>query len=164
MTNRSASRFLATAAVAFLLLSIVGCNDNDTNITTPSVADVSMELVPTEGQTKVSTDLDYDWMVSLEMVLTEHGGDLGLDIDGILVEIEEAQGGISVGSQDGDTYRHELKNPTERVEPGETATIGIDVFYSFESGGRESLIEITVVIVDDNSQVLVGVAEFHGLP
>jgi len=166
MTNRSASKFLATVAVAVLLLSIVGCNDNDTNITTPSVADVSMELVPTEGPTVAPTDPNspYEWMVSMELVLTEHGGDLGLDIGQILVEIEEAQGGISVGSQDGDTYSVELKNPTERVEPGETATIGIDVFYSFESGGRESLIEITVVIVDDNSQVLVGVAEFHGLP
>jgi len=164
MTNRSASRFLATAAVAVLLLSIVGCNDNDTNITTPSVADVSMELVPTEGQTKVSTDLDYDWMVSLEMVLTEHGGKLGVDVDQILVELEEAQNGISVGSQDGDTKNVVLDAPANRVEAGESMTIGIEIFYSFESGGRESLSEITVVIIDDNSQVLVGVQQFHGLP
>ena len=166
MTNRSASILLATAAIAVLLLSIVGCNDNDTNITTPAVADVSMELVPTEGPTVVPADPNspFDWMVSMELVLTEHGGSLGLDVDQILVEVEEAQGGISVGSQDGDTKNVVLNNPINRVEAGESLTIGIDVFYTFESGGRESLMEITVVIVDDNGQVLVGVAQFHGLP
>lgn len=166
MTNRSASRLLATAAIAVLLVTIVACNDNETNITEPAVADVSMDLVPTEGPTVVPSDPNspYEWMVSMELVLTEHGGKLGLDIDQILVELEEAQGGISVGSQDGDIKSVVLDAAANRVEAGESLTVGVDVFYTFESGGRESLIDLTVVIVDDNSQVLVGTGQFHGLP
>ena len=164
MTDRSVFRILTLAAIAVLFLAIVACNDNDTNISTPTVADVSIELVPTEGQTEASTDPDYEWMVSLDLVITEHGGKLGLDIDRIEADLEEAQGGISVGSQDGDIKNLVLDAPASRVEAGESLTIGIDLFYTFESGGRESLIDIGIVIVDDNSSVLVGVLQFHGLP
>ena len=152
-------------AIGVLLLSFVGCNSNDTTVSGPAVADVSMELVPTEGPTEVSTDVDHDWMVSMELVLTEHGGKVGLDLNEVSAELVEAQNGISVGSQDGDSWRVGLPpDAANRIEAGETLTLDVDIFYTFESGGREALVAITVVVTDDNGTLMVGTEQFHGLP
>jgi hypothetical protein len=123
-----------------------------------------MDIVPTSGQTEASSDLDHDWMVSLDLFFTEHGGSVGLDVNQVSVELVEAQNGISVGGQDGDSWRLMVDAPANRVEAGETLTLGLEVFYTFESGGRESLVDITVVVTDDNGTVLVGTERFHGLP
>jgi hypothetical protein len=152
------------ATIFVLLIPVAGCNDNDTTISAPVVADVSLELVPTEGATAVSTDDNHDWMVSMELILTESGGQVGLDLNEVSAELVEAQNGISLGSQDGDRWRLVLNDPGDRIEAGETLTLDVDVFYTFESGGRESLIAITVVVTDDNGTVLVGGEQFHGLP
>jgi len=164
MFDRPVSRFLALAAIGVLVAPIAGCSNSDTTVSGPAVADVSMELVPTSGQTEASTDLDHDWMVSLDLVFTEHGGEVGLDVNQVSVELVEAQNGISVGSQDGDGWRLVVDAPANRIEAGETLTLGLDVFYTFESGGRESLIDINVVVTDDNGTVLLGTEQFHGLP
>ena len=165
MFIRPASVFVTLAASAALLLAIVGCNSNDTTVSGPAVADVSMELVPTEGPTEVSTNVDHDWMVSMKLVLTEHGGKVGLDLDEVSAQLVEAQNGISVGSQDGDSWRVRLPDDAaNRIEAGETLTLDVDVFYTFESGGREALVVITVVVTDDNGTLMVGTEQFHGLP
>jgi hypothetical protein len=152
------------ACTGLLLGSLAGCNSNDTNITAAPTTDLSMELVPAEGPTEASTDPDFDWMVSLDLVLTEGGGEVGATVDQILVEIAEAQNGISLGSQAGDTKKVVLDNPSDRIEPGESLTIGIKLFYSFASGGREILADVTVIVTDDNSYPLAGAETFHGLP
>lgn len=165
MSHRPVSvEILVAAMVAALLAVITGCSSSDTNVTRPAVADVSMELMPTSGQTEVSTDPNHDWMVSLDVILTERGGVVGLDINQVSVELVEAQNGISVGSQDGDSWRLAIDAPASRVEAGESLTLGLDLFYTFESRGRESLADITVVVTDDNGTVLVGTERFHGLP
>jgi hypothetical protein len=164
MFARSISRSSVLATIAVLLLSIVGCNSNDTTVSGPAVADATMELVPTEGPTVASTDPDFDWMVSMELVLTEHGGDVGLEINEISVDMVEAQNGISLGSQDGDRWSLDANDPGTRVEAGESLTIDLDVFYSFESGGRESLLAVTVLLTDDNGTLMVGTETFNGLP
>jgi len=151
-------------AIGVLLLAIVGCNSNDTTVSGPAVADVSMELVPAEGATEVSTDANHDWMVSMELVLTEHGGKVGLDLDEVSAQLVEAQNGISVGSQDGDSWSLVLNDPGNRIEAGETLTLDVDLFYTFESGGREMLATITVVVTDDNGTLMIGTEQFHGLP
>ena len=50
------------------------------------------------------------------------------------------------------------------IEAGETVTLDVDIFYSFDSGGREALVTITVVVTDDNGTLMVGAEQFHGLP
>jgi len=124
-----------------------------------------MELVPTEGPTEVSTDANHDWMVSMKLVLTEHGGKVGLDLNEVSAALVEAQNGISVGSQDGDSWRVELPpGAANRIEAGESLTLDVNVFYTFESGGREALVTIKVVVTDDNGRLMVGTEQFHGLP
>jgi len=164
MFARSISRSSVLATLAVVLLSIVGCNSNDTTVSGPAVADATMELVPTEGPTVASDDPNFDWMVSMELVLTELGGDVGLEVNEISVDIVEAQNGISVGSQDGDRWSLDTNDPGTRVEAGESLTIDLDVYYSFESGGRESLLAVTVLLTDDNGTLMAGTELFTGLP
>jgi hypothetical protein len=164
MSRRPVFGVLAIATIGVVLASVAGCSSSDTTVSGPAVADVSMDLVPTSGPTEVSTDPDHDWMVSMDLVLTESGGKVGADINQVSVALVEAQNGISVGAQDGDGWRLLIDAPANRVEAGETLTLGLDVFYTFESRGRESLVDVTVVIVDDNGTVLRGTERFHGLP
>lgn len=80
------------------------------------------------------------------------------------VRVEEAQGGIAVGSQDLDAWLLSIDTPSTRLEPGSTLTIDIEVFYRLESGGREALVDIGVALIDDNGNLITVAERVHALP
>ena len=141
--------------------SAIGVGLDDT---TADLIDATLDLDPTSAQSVASTDVDYDWMVSFDIVLTERGGSIGADIDTISLEVEESQNGIALGERAGDRWRLALDAPSSRLDAGGALTIGAEVFYALETGGREALIDVNVVAFDDDGFPLVGSATFEALP
>ena len=124
----------------------------------------TFELVPDSVQTMVSTDVNFDWMVAFQAVLTETGGRSGATVDSMETRVEDAQGGIAVGSQDLDAWLLSIDAPSTRLEPGSTLTIDVEVFYRLESGGREALVDIGIALIDDNGDLIAVVEQVHALP
>ena len=138
-----------------------GCSDDTV---APRSIDGTFELVPDSVQTTVSTDANFDWMVAFQAVLTETGGRVGATVDSIETQVEEAQGGIAVGSQDLDAWLLSIDAPSTRLDPGSTLTIGVEVFYRLESGAREALVDIGIALIDDNGNLITAVEQVHALP
>jgi hypothetical protein len=154
-----------THAVLLLLLVAallsVGCSDDTV---APRGIEGTFELVPDSAPTMASTDVNFDWMVAFQAVLTETGGQSGATVDSMEAQVEEAQGGIAVGTNPLDAWRLSINSPSTRLEPNSTLTIDVEVFYRLESGGREALVDLGIALLDDNGDLITAVEQVHALP
>lgn len=145
MTLRRAASMLALGLLC--VGALPACDDSPSS---PTLAALTLTATPASVTAKASTVTGFSWNATFVATLAESAG-TGATISTIAADVKEASGGIPVNT--GGTVLSQVKvSPSgSRVAAGGSVTLDFTIEYKLPNGGREAVVDVTVVSVDDNN-------------
>ena len=132
-------------AVSGLLLT-VGLGSCDTTPLGPLFSEVSLAVEPNPAVATASTMAEFSWQTTFTVTATEMVG-ISATIDGIVVDVFEASGGVATSEDPADSTFFATQSTYALPGSGQVA-MPLVVDYILPGGGREAVIEVAVRLLD----------------
>jgi hypothetical protein len=97
--------------------------------------------------------VEYPWAASFTVSFRETGG-VGVTISAVQVRVQQASGGVVIVPPSGESEKYELTGATQsggnHLAANGSSSMELRVVYDLPNGGREALVTVTFLFVEDD--------------
>jgi hypothetical protein len=101
----------------------------------------------------VTVSREYPWEASFAVSIQESGG-VALTISAVQVRVQQASGGVVIVPPSGEVEKYELVSTTQsggnHLSANGSTSMNLRVVYELPNGGREALVTVTFLFVEDD--------------
>ena len=110
---------------------------------------------PSAGVTYIENDqaLEFQWKTTFAIIVRLNEGQVATNVNSLSIVLQQASGGILIAPVTGETvrFRFDTRVPGNRLEPAGEIVVEFDLFYTLPNQGKEALITVNLVLVNDSS-------------
>jgi hypothetical protein len=151
-----------------LLIPSAACQSPTSSSSSSTAIDVTVTTDPTFAKAVASTGVTYTvsqsnapdlikafpWKTDF-VVAIKNNNAVGMDVSAVTVKVQQAISGIVVPSTTSDTEHYTFnmtpESGSKRINANGSTNLDFTVYYALPNGGVESLVTITVALVNDDS-------------